>query len=337
MKGITRWSYAMGSMVLLAALAGVPRHTAQEPVLTRVAYIGGWPAVQDEAFAQFVRALSQVNPQWPQQMQFLHFNAGIDDVTAARLAVQQAVQAGAAVMVLPTGITALAARRLGVPIPAVFATYTDPMRDGIVDSMTSPHGMTGLSLADWLDEKRLDVLREAFDGLHRIGVLADREWVALFDVERRLAAYGQETGVQLTLFLAQDEADVITQLGSPTATRQQAWYIPPTFVSYVAEATIRTQLQRLRRPAMFGTTEEVQAGGQMAYAQDTSFAMPTLAEMLGRVLAGELPQHMPVERPRRFVLAVRLGDEFAVDVAPAVVRKADLVITAHAALPAVPR
>lgn len=336
MRGISHLSYVFVLAGVAAALCGWPRSLAREPDFVRVAYIGGWPAAQDESFQQFLHALSQVNPQWPQRLQFLHLNAGLDDPPAARHAVMQAVQAGAQALVLPTGMTALAARRAGVKVPAVFATYTDPLADGIVDSMTAPQGMTGVSLGDWLDEKRLDVLRESFGGLRRIGVLGDRWWIDLFDVERRLAAYAAAHGIELTLFPAQDAGEVQTAMHSEHAQQQQAWYIPPTLVSYVADQAIREQLGRLRTPAMFGTTEDVQAGGQMAYAQDTAFALPTLADMLERLLAGELPEHIPIERPRRFVLSVRLGDEFAQDVAPAVVRRADIVLAGHAA-PAAPR
>src|SRR5215217_5732648 len=69
--------------------------------------------------------------------------------------------------------TATPAMRATTAIPIVFAPAGDPVRSGLVPSLGSPGGtLTGVSLdASELNEKRLEVLKEAFPNVRRVGVL----------------------------------------------------------------------------------------------------------------------------------------------------------------------
>ena len=71
--------------------------------------------------------------------------------------------------------TATAAKRATATIPIVFAPAGDPVRSGLVPSLASPGGnLTGVSLyASELNEKRLEVFKEAFPNLRRLGALAN--------------------------------------------------------------------------------------------------------------------------------------------------------------------
>lgn len=312
-------------MTIGIGLSTLPSSSTAPQRQRLVSYIGGWPQPEDVAFAQFLSALSAARPTWRTQFQVQHVDGGHEDLALTASAIRRALHQRPALLVLPTGSAAQAARPLLGTTPAVFATYTDPQRDGIVPSLTRPGDMTGLSLADLHDELRLDLLREAFPGVRRIAVIGDRAWADLFDVPRRMSAYATRHGVAIRLLIADEEREADAAMTGPAASEVDAWYVPPTFISYVAESAIRRHVLRLQRPAIYGTQDEVRNGGQMAYAQDTGFAMPALASLTLRVLDGERPQDIPVQRPHRFVLAVRISDEFPRDVAPAVVRRADVV------------
>jgi putative tryptophan/tyrosine transport system substrate-binding protein len=69
---------------------------------------------------------------------------------------------------------ALAAKAATTMVPIVFASGTDPVNDGLVDSFNSPGGnVTGVSfLADLLGAKRLDLLRQLVPKATTIGRLA---------------------------------------------------------------------------------------------------------------------------------------------------------------------
>ena len=77
------------------------------------------------------------------------------------------------VIVAATGPSALALKRLTATIPIVMVAGGDPVASGLVASLQRPGGnITGLTrLSLRLNEKRLELLKEAFPKVRRVGVL----------------------------------------------------------------------------------------------------------------------------------------------------------------------
>ena len=73
----------------------------------------------------------------------------------------------------PQPVRALLATQTKTPI--VFAIHSDPVGDGIVESLARPGvNMTGLSMANSnLESKRLEALKDAFSALKRVMILYD--------------------------------------------------------------------------------------------------------------------------------------------------------------------
>jgi hypothetical protein len=64
----------------------------------------------------------------------------------------------------------------------------------------------------------------------------------------------------------------------------------------------------------------------MAYALDTSYAFDALATLVARIAAGEDAGDIPVQRPRRHTLAIRVhGVATDMRAAPSIVRRADIL------------
>jgi putative ABC transport system substrate-binding protein len=73
----------------------------------------------------------------------------------------------------------------------------------------------------------------------------------------------------------------------------------------------RTPLAQLairhRLPSMFGTRENVEAGGLMSYAPDQTELTRRAATYIDKVLKGEKPAGLPVEQASKYRLAINLG------------------------------
>ena len=79
------------------------------------------------------------------------------------------------VIVTAGGPTSLAAKKASTIIPIVFTGDADPVGSGLVSSLARPGGnITGLSvIAQDLDGKRLELLKEAFPKVDRVAFLWD--------------------------------------------------------------------------------------------------------------------------------------------------------------------
>jgi putative ABC transport system substrate-binding protein len=197
-----------------------------------------------------------------------------------------------------------------------------------VRSLSRPgNHTTGVWLDDDLHAKRLEVLLDAFPRVRAIGVIVDRSWLGSINVQAQLLEPAAVMGLRVQFFIADEPGELATVLTGASAAAMDAWYVPATYIAYRAEAQIIGRMSNLGRPAIHATTHEVQEGGAlMAYALDTSYAFDALATLVARIAAGEDAGDIPVQRPRRHTLAIRVhGVATDMRAAPSIVRRADIL------------
>ena len=88
---------------------------------------------------------------------------------------RQLVQRSPDIVVAPTTMAALAIKRIAPNLPTVFLTVADPIGSGLVASYAHPGGSaTGLQgNIDTLPGKQLEMLREIFPAIRRVGMLVN--------------------------------------------------------------------------------------------------------------------------------------------------------------------
>jgi ABC-type uncharacterized transport system substrate-binding protein len=293
-----------------------------------VVYLGASTEADDSSFRSFEAAMHR----WtrpaskPYVLRYHRVSIAEEPERGEReLALAKALRP--AILLAPTGNTALASVRRRGEAQIVFASHPHPVRHGIVPSLKLPgSGITGISLVDDLHAKRLELLRDAYPGIRTVGVLADRSWWNDFGGDDALRAEAATLGLRLHVLLADTEVELAGAMGSSAVQAADAWYVPATYLSYVAEAAILHHLQRLGRPSMHTTLGEVERGAPLAYVQDTSFVFDAMADLTHRVLRGVDAGSIPVQGPRQFVLAVRPRETpAALRLHPSIVRRADRV------------
>ena len=105
-------------------------------------------------------------------------------------------------------LSAIAAKAVTATVPIVFATGTDPVKDGLVSSLNRPSGnITGVSfLAERLGAKRLGLLHELVPTATSIAVLVAPSPDAASE-QQELEAAAQTIGQRLAIFRVNTDHD----------------------------------------------------------------------------------------------------------------------------------
>jgi putative ABC transport system substrate-binding protein len=93
-------------------------------------------------------------------------------------------------------------------------------------------------------------------------------------------------------------------------------------------ATLVEPLGQHRLPAAYPLRQYVEAGGLMAYASNSTELVERGAAHVAKILGGEKPSNIPVERPTKFELVINLktAQALGLTIPPTVLFQADEVI-----------
>jgi putative ABC transport system substrate-binding protein len=228
----------------------------------------------------------------------------------------------------PPTLAAVAATKT---IPIAFVIGDDPVRLGIVASLSRPGGnATGINLVSVeLAAKRLELLRELLPETARVAVLINPADAAtaestLKDVEPAARAIG----LRVQILNVSTAADIDAAFATIARERPDAIFVAsdPFFTSR------RVQLANLASrhviPMICGTREITAAGGLMSYGSNVPDAWRQLGTQTGRVLNGAKPADLPVVQASKFelVINVQTARILGLTVPPALIARADEVI-----------
>jgi len=198
------------------------------------------------------------------------------------------------------------ARRATSTIPIVFATHADPVGIGHVASLNRPGGnITGLSmLLTELVPKELELLTEIVPKAKRIGVLWNPTTPSLPPAMKALESAGQRLGLQLIKAPAQAAGEFDDAFAALTRERVEALMVvaSPLYMAYREPLAELTRKHRL--PAMFGSQENVHAGGLISYAADLTDLHRRAGVYIDKILKGSKPGDLPVEQASKYEMVI---------------------------------
>src|SRR5215475_8184185 len=222
------------------------------------------------------------------------------------------------------------ARQATSTIPIVFATHADPVGIGHVVSLARPGGnITGLSmLLTDLVPKELEILTEVVPKAKRIAVLSNPTTPSVSPAMKAVDAAGQLLGLQLVKVPAQATEDFVGAFGVMARERAEALMVvaSPLFITHrepLAELALKHRL-----PAMFGSKENVQAGGLISYSADLTDLHRRAASYISKILKGAKADELPVEQASKFEMVINLkaAKALGLTVPPSLIARADEVI-----------
>jgi putative ABC transport system substrate-binding protein len=212
-------------------------------------------------------------------------------------------------VIISTGLAAaLAAKAATTTIPIVFTSATDPIKDGLVASLSRPGGnLTGVSLLTAeLVQKRLELLRDVVPNASVIAILVNPNNP---NAEQNLGS-AQEAARVIGRTIVTVKAGAASDFDAAFATivQQRAGALviagDPFFNSQseqLAALTVRHAM-----PAIYQQREFAAAGGLISYGIDLADAYRLAGTYAGQILKGSKPADLPVQQPTKFELFINL-------------------------------
>jgi putative ABC transport system substrate-binding protein len=203
---------------------------------------------------------------------------------------------------------ALAAKALTSTVPIVFTTGDDPIKLGLVASFNRPGGhATGVShLIGELGSKRLGLLRELLPGITVITTLLNPNFPGAERQLRDAEAAAGALGLQLIVLRASTEREIDAAFATMAQQGASALVVggDPSFVA--RREQIVALAARHAIPTIYPVRDFAVAGGLMSYGTDFADAYRQAGVYTGRIVRGEKPADLPVQRSTKFELVINL-------------------------------
>jgi len=202
----------------------------------------------------------------------------------------------------------LATKAVTSSIPIIFSVGEDPVRLGLVDSLSRPGGnVTGVSyFTNELTAKRLGILRELISGPIRVALLINPKGPYSDAAAKDAAVASAATGLPLDIFHASSNQEIDASFARIVQNRCGALLVYPDPLFTSRHAQLITLSISNRIPAMFTSREFATAGGLLSYGANLKEVYRQVGVYTGRVLRGERPADLPVIQPTKFELIINL-------------------------------
>jgi putative ABC transport system substrate-binding protein len=199
-------------------------------------------------------------------------------------------------------------RQVSRTVPVVFAQSIDPVGGGLVESLARPGGnITGFTQFEYsLSGKWLQLLKEIAPGVTRVGVLRTPTTPAGIGQWAVIQAMAELIGVECTTLAIGDANETARRIAVFERGGNGGLIVSLSALATVHRQMIIASAALHRLPAIYPFRYFADAGGLISYGADLTDQYRRAAGYVDRILKGEKPADLPVQKPTRYELTVNL-------------------------------
>jgi putative ABC transport system substrate-binding protein len=228
-------------------------------------------------------------------------------------------------------IEAVAAAKATATIPIVVGVLADPVALGFATSSNAtPTGnVTGIMpYVKGLPAKQLELAREVFPGVKRIGLVDDVTDPKAHPQRQEIEATARDLEIEIVPVEVRTATDIDAAYQSLAAAGVQAVVVEQSNMLVLASKPIAEAAASKRLPTVYGYREHVQAGGLLSYGINIEWCNHRAALYVDKILKGAKPSDLPIEFPTNIELAINLktAKALGLQISPMLLTRADEVI-----------
>jgi putative tryptophan/tyrosine transport system substrate-binding protein len=222
------------------------------------------------------------------------------------------------------------AKEATVTIPIVLGFDNDPVGNGFAISLARPGGnITGLSTYyPEISGKQLELLKEIIPRLSRVAVLGNSIQPGNPQSLRETELAATALGLQIQYLDVREAKDIEAAFRAAGKDPVGAVIVLTSVVTNTNRKQIVELAAKNRSPAIYYTSEWVEAGGLLTYGASFPDLFRRAATYVDKILKGAKPADLPVEQPTKFefIINLKTAKQIGLTIPPNVLARADKVI-----------
>jgi putative tryptophan/tyrosine transport system substrate-binding protein len=227
--------------------------------------------------------------------------------------------------------TAQTARAATTTIPIVFGVGDDPVKLGLVASLSRPGGnATGInSFTLEAVPKRLGLLHELLPTAARLGVLVNPASTAAAESTlREVQDAARLLGLLINVFKAGTSREIEAAFATMIRERVEALFVATDGYFESRRVQLVTLAAHHRIPTCYANRDFVEAGGLMSYGTSSPDMWHHVGAYTGQILRGAKPAELPVVQSTKFefVINMQTARALGIDVPPGLLASTNEVI-----------
>src|SRR5215469_6786131 len=292
--------------ILAGAMAWMSAARAQEPRQV-IGFLGGLSDAMPGTLAAFYQGLKETGFVERKNLSIEFRWAGGHYDRLPSLAAEL-VDRNVSVIVAYDLPSAFAAKAATKTIPIVFSVGADPVKVGLVESLSRPNGnLTGVSIFfSVLGPKRVELLHELLPAVKTIALLGNPRHPNFQLDPPDIRAAAEALTKRLELLPASTERELEAAFSTMVQHRIDALIVTPDPFFMSRRKQLVDLAAHHAMPAIYPSRVFVDVGGLISYGSSYQEVYERSGNYIGRILKGAKPSDLPIQQSIKVELVINL-------------------------------